>query len=95
MADTPMGVVVVDGQVTPHATTSPQEMLAGAASCGTYTTALVVNDYEVIDWPLHLQRLCRCAGLGANTSPGTSGTPGIDPVSSAPLALQGRGAPAC
>ncbi len=37
---------------------SPQEVLAQRAN-GAYTTASVLNTFNVVDWRLHLQRLVR------------------------------------
>lgn len=59
VASTQPAVLIQDSRVVPTAPATAQELLSQHRSWS-YTTALVRNSYQVVDWNLHLQRLLRC-----------------------------------
>jgi hypothetical protein len=60
---TPGPVLVADGVVVPAPATAQQ--LLSEHPGWSYTAALVKQQYHVIDWDLHIERLLRCVAIGA------------------------------
>lgn len=54
----PLCVVMRQGTFELGASITAQQLLAECRA-GAYTTAMVVNGHEVVDWGLHVQRLAR------------------------------------
>lgn len=52
------GVLIRDGACTQHTCITPQQLLEGTQN-GAYTTALLVDGWQVVMWDMHVERLIR------------------------------------